>query len=298
MKQNPVALSSDAFSKSSVSSEDKEEVVEAFRYLVSKIADISSTILSKITSEQLIQNPGLLQETLHRYGINMRYLGRLLLGMDEQAKGQELCKFVRAEILVRSMKQLILSDITQTSADAEDEIKEKITSHLHIFFISDPLELQTYYDDKLSKYIGKFEKADLSELPTTRTELPLQWIFNRLSTMLGINWASPTEEIFHRLNSGSRPITSADIESFQTKIKFVSAAESLSLGRADPQRQIQFFETQLKARETLLGSSHPYVAESLENFAAAVSNFDFPRANALLTRAIRIRNRIYGTLDL
>ncbi|KAH3759897.1 Histidine kinase A [Pelomyxa schiedti] len=123
VKSYKLPLSSDVFSPFSCDSSDVREAKEATEFL------FNTTIpnLAQFLSNKRVAHPPQLTEVVHRNGVNLRYLGRILFHTEDQSIRRLIIGEILARIAKRQLRQLLRDKMSSNSERLEEDVFKLLT---------------------------------------------------------------------------------------------------------------------------------------------------------------------------
>lgn len=285
VKKSSAPLSSDAYSNLSYNQIDITEIKNANNALLNNIIPSFSNQLHEFISiNQLENNPSLLCEIIHKEGINLRFLG--LIYENISSDFEFLKNYIIAEILARSLKNFINKKMREISVFINDDIFNIILCIFSDFFSSHDNKFEDFITLNLIDYLTNFHASDIN-FSLLSDKLPKQWLFNRISSFLGINWFLSNDDTLNIFYSGKN-ITLSLIRTIDSHVKYVRASVDNFM---NVEKLQILYRNQITMRESYLGSLHPLLADSLENLAGSLesNHSHFKEAESCLLKAIQIR---------
>jgi tetratricopeptide (TPR) repeat protein len=143
-----------------------------------------------------------------------------------------------------------------------------------------------HYDINGNVYSGEEEEAPLNSLLSASS---FHWLFERLQDLTEIRFSRRQDDLL------IAKLSNEDLVSLGVRVKRIVVAPFVQALK-DQGRLMEaeaFYRKELEMRECALGTHHPSVANSLENFAIHLEQMKkYEEAEEMLRQALDIRERI------
>eukprot|EP01124_Arcella_intermedia_P030934 TRINITY_DN6876_c0_g1_i1.p1 TRINITY_DN6876_c0_g1~~TRINITY_DN6876_c0_g1_i1.p1 ORF type:complete len:1561 (-),score=403.22 TRINITY_DN6876_c0_g1_i1:65-4528(-) len=175
---------------------------------------------------------------LHTKGINLRYLGSILIKMEGN---DEMQCYIASLLIIRALKNLWKLKIQEQSQKTKERVY-KICLDITIPFLNSCLNLRNERKTEFSKslrttilsmfsaglLIAEEEKLLLKKLKELKTKLLIPWITVRFCQLCGISLNSSTVDIINSPKGHNLTISRADITDFVPNLKCLPIMEYYS----------------------------------------------------------------------
>eukprot|EP01132_Coremiostelium_polycephalum_P005399 gene5399-6734_t len=318
VKRYETQLCADSFSNFNIVDAEthNQEIVKAHEFLIKDvIPGFVNNLISLITTRKLN-----VKETLHKEGINLRYLGLVLYHINvhtslDPAKKQSLRGKVSVEMLARLSRFIIFSEMRRLNEPEDEPHLRLALSHLNYIltneFRNDTLQYWAGFmtSAMIAKYTSSVQSQKEEELLVQmfRESKGLHLYINMeprlkykfLKKFIQLTGVTFTNEFLQKLkNSISYIITLSDVLEIKVTVKHMKVLSSFKTFERFEEAET-YYLNELKFKSNKLGKDHTQVAITHIHLADLYGSYSLlSKAEDNLISAIKIYCSRFGDQDI